>query len=154
VAALLRGQRALGRALRAPLRARDGEARLGQDPLHLERIGPQHPARDDPLRHVEDRAACHLARPGDGAQRHRRHRQRRAAGPTRTGTPSAARRTRKASGKMSGSDGFLPRLPPDSILRVSPPPGSRQPGRLPLRRGPSATTGAALPDGGIVNQIM
>ena len=80
VDALLRGQRALGHPLRAPLRAGDGQARLGPDPLRLERIRPQHPARDDPLRRVEDGAACGDARPGDGARRHRGDRQRAAAG--------------------------------------------------------------------------
>ncbi len=40
----------------------NGQARLGPHRLHLERVGPQHSGRDDPLRHDQDRPACDLAR--------------------------------------------------------------------------------------------
>ena len=49
-------------AVFSPLRSSDGEARLGADPVHLERIGTERAPRDDSLRDDENRAAYDLAR--------------------------------------------------------------------------------------------
>ena len=81
VVPLLRDQRDERRAAQPGLSAGHARAELGPDRVHLQRVGDEHPRRDDPLRHDEDGPACHLAGAGRDDGRNRRHRELRVAWP-------------------------------------------------------------------------